>query len=57
MIVRTISKALRNQTNNWLTDQTNQLIEPTIDQLRPTNQLIKNDGSKKPATLAKAETN
>ena len=56
MITRTILKASANQTNHWPTNQTNQPIKPTIDQSRPTNQVIENEGLRRPATLAKAET-
>ena len=31
MIVGTISKISTHQTKNWLTNQTNQIIKPTID--------------------------
>ena len=57
MIARIISKASTNQINNQLTNQTNQPIKPIIDQSRPTEQVIENDGSARPTTLAKAETN
>ena len=57
MIARMISKASTNQTNNQSTNSTNQPIKLTIDQLRPTNQVIENDGLARPATLAKAKTN
>ena len=57
MIARTISKASTNQTNDQPTNWTNQSIKPTIDQLRPIDQVIENNGLASPATLAIAETN
>ena len=57
MIAKTISNVLTNQANDQPTNWTNQPIKPTIDQLRPTNQVIENDGLARPATLAKAKTN
>ena len=57
IITKTISKVLTNQTNNWPTDWSNQLIKPTINQSRQTDQVIENDNLARPATLAKAKTN
>ena len=57
MIARMILKASTHWTNNRPTDQTNQPIKPMIDRLRPTDQVIKNNGLARPATLAKAKTN
>ena len=52
IIAKTISKALTNQTNNWLTNQTNQQIKPIIDQLRPIDWLMKNNCLVKPKVIA-----
>ena len=57
MIARTILKASTNQTNDQPTNWTNQWIKPTIDQSRPTDRVIENNGLARPATLAKTETN
>ena len=54
IIARTISKALTNQTNNRPINWTNQLIKPTIDQSRPTNQVIENNGSARPGDFCKS---
>ena len=50
-------KALINQTNNQSTNQTNQAIQPTIEQSRPIDQGIENNGSARLVTLAEAKTN
>ena len=53
MIARMISKASTHWTNNWPTNQTNQLIKLTIDQL--INQVIKNDGFARPRDFSKSQ--
>ena len=55
MIARTISKVSTNWTEDWPTDQTNQQIKPTIYWLRPTDQVIENDGLARPDDFGKTQ--